>query len=276
MLHIFTLNWQGKDKISKLKTSIIPALSDIDYTWHIKDNNSTDGSVEEIKNWNDININLIEYPNNQQSYSQGMNLLFKEASPKSDDIVLTLNNDVVFNNTNSIKNMLKILLEDDNIGVLGAKLNYTNTDKLQHCGVLFHNNGLPFHYRGGLSESHRDRRDRYYPAVTGAVSMLKADVFANCYKNKSGNVGFNENYFWAFEDIDMCMRAQYHLKKQNLYCGNTNIFHEESGSLKKNPVNKMFVNNNIKQFMENWHKEIDILLTKKYEDENYALYKGKL
>jgi len=275
-VHVLTLNWQGKDKISKLKESFRPAIKDIDYVWHIKDNGSTDGSVEEIKNWNDVKYNLIEYPNNRQSYSQGMNLLFKEACPKDDDIILTLNNDVIFNDTVSLKNMIKLLKEDNDIGIVGAKLNYTDTDKIQHCGVLFHKtNGLPYHYRVGATETARDTINRYYPVVTGAVSILRADTFANCFTNKSGFKGFREDYFFAFEDVDMCMRINNHLNKKVLYCGKTNIFHEESASLKKNPVHKMFMNKNSKLFLESWHKYINVLLCEKYDDPNYNVYEVK-
>jgi GT2 family glycosyltransferase len=272
-IHIMTLTWQGKDKISKLKNSLLPSLKDIYYIWHIKENGSTDGSVEEIKNWNDIKVNLIEFSHNRQNYSQGMNLIFKEASPKRDDVILTLNNDVIINDIYSLKNMLKIVTEDNEAGVVGAKLNYTNTKKIQHCGVLFSKyNGMPYHYRAGLEEEERDTVNRYYPIVTGAVSMLKADVFENCYTNKSGMKGFREEFHFAFEDVDMCMRVAYNLKKKNIYCGETDIFHEESASLKKNPVNKMFFHANCKLFIEPWHKNIDITLNDKYNDPSYAIY----
>lgn len=273
---IITLNWNGKDKISKLKQSLLPALSNLEYEWFIKDNGSIDGSVEEIRNWNDIKVNLIPYPNNNQNYSQGMNFLFKEASPKDNNIIITLNNDIIINDPKSIKNMLRILQEDKEVGLVGAKLNYTNTNKIQHCGVLFHkSNGLPYHYRAGVEEKERDRMNRCFPAVTGAVSALRADTFANCFDNKSGLKGFNEKYFFAFEDIDFNLRINHHLKKKIVNCGETNIFHEESASLKKNPVHKLFFNQNCKLFIEAWHKEINVLLEDKYNNPKYAVYRGK-
>lgn len=275
-VHIFTLTWQGKDKIQKLKTSLLPAVENLDWIWHIKENGSTDGSVEEIKNWNHPNVNLIAYPDNKNNYSQGMNFLFKEANAQDNDLVLTLNNDVIIKDTQSLHNMVNLIAHDPGIGVVGAKLNYTNTNKIQHCGVLFHKyNKLPFHFRGGVEEAPRDKTNRYYPAVTGAVSLVRADVFANCYTNKSGNKGFNEDYHFAFEDVDFCLRIERHLKKKNVYCGETEIFHEESASLKKNPINKMFMFQNSKIFLEQWSKSIDISLTSRYENPDYAIYRKK-
>ena len=44
-LHILTLTWNACDKLTKLKESLLPALSNIDYTWLIKDNASIDNTV---------------------------------------------------------------------------------------------------------------------------------------------------------------------------------------------------------------------------------------
>lgn len=273
MLHILTLSWQGKSKLEALNKSLLPALDGIDYKWHIKENGSTDNSVEEIKKWDNKNINLIAYPHNRQNYAQGMNLLFKEAAPADNDIILTLNNDVIIKNINSIKNMINILTLDKNIGMVGAKLNYTDTDKIQHCGVLFNKtNGLPYHFRAGVKEAERDKVDRYYPVVTGAVAMLPAYVFANCCNNISGHKGFNEDFFFAFEDVDMCMRIGHYLNKKIVYCGSTDIFHEESATLKNNPVHKMFLQKNCKLFLETWYKHIDISLNDKYTKPDYNIY----
>lgn len=276
MLHIITLTWQGKEKLKKLYPSLMEALNGIEYQFHIKENGSTDGSVEEIESWNNPNINLIKYKHNKDSYSFGMNFLFKEANPKNDDIILTLNNDIVIKDPKSLKNMINILNNDKDVGIVGAKLNYMDTDKIQHCGVLFHKmNGLPYHYRAGVQEEERDKANRYYPAITGAVSILKADTFANCYtKNKSGQNGFCEGYFFAFEDIDMNLHIAHHLKKKIVYCGDTMIFHEESASLKKNPINKLFFNSNCNLFLQKWHSVIDKNLTDKYNNPKFNLYNG--
>ena len=37
-----------------------------------------------------------------------------------------------------------------------------------------------------------------------------------------------------------------------VYCGNTVILHEESASLKKNPVQKLFMHNNVTHFKKKW------------------------
>lgn len=275
MLYLLTLNWQGKNKLIRLKNSLLPALENVDFKWLIKDNASTDGSIEEIKSWNNQNIIPISYPHNRDSYAQGMNFLFKEAASKSNDLILTLNNDIQFNDRTSLKNMINIIEKDPSVGQVGAKLNYFDTDKIQHAGVLcsMSSRGLPYHFRLNQKEEDRDRQNRIFPAVTGAVALMKSDVFENCFTNKSGNKGFCEDYIWAFEDIDMSFRIKYLLGKKIVNCGQTNIYHEESGSLKVNPVNKLFMNHNIKTFITHWHKHIDVKEAEKYQDPKYNLYK---
>lgn len=277
MLYIISLNWNGLEKIKKLKDTLLPALKDIEYQWYIKDNGSQDKSIDELNSWQHPNINIIDYKHNRDNYAQGMNFLFKEASPKrNDDLILTLNNDIIFNDTVSLKNMINIIKKDKEVGGVGAKLNYTNNNTIQHNGVLFHHyNLMPYHYRSGAKEEAKDRQNRIFPAVTGALFLTTADIYRNCYTdNKSKNVGMNENFFWAFEDIDMNMRIVHHLKKKIVCCGQTNILHEESGTLKKNPINKMFMSQNCKLFLQYWRKDIEIGLEEKYQkSDKFNIYK---
>jgi GT2 family glycosyltransferase len=272
VIHILTLNWNAKDTILALKNSLELAFANMNYTWHIKDNGSTDGSVEMMKNWK---VNLIDYKSNKDNYSQGMNFLFKEASPKDDDVVITLNNDVVFTDQKSIKNILKIV-EDKYVGLVGCKLNFLNTKLIQHAGVLFHPRlKTPYHINSGDQEKVYNRQNRIFPAVTGALSALKASTFRQLYKNTSGMVGFNENLNWMFDDIDMCLRIGNHLNKKIVMCGECNIFHEESKSLKKNPVNKLFGSQSTRLFLNEWFKVIEAYDCKKFLDPKHNLYLGK-
>lgn len=277
MLYIMTLHWNKRQVLNDLKSSLFNNLDSIDFRWLIRDNNSTDDSINIINSWEDSRVNLIRFSHNKDSFSRGMNFLFKEANPKDDDMILLLNNDIIFNNNTSIRNMIKILQNDSEVGLVGAKLNYLdNPSKLQHCGVLFNSyNGLPFHYRSGVNEAERDRVNRYYPAITGAVALCSGKIYRNCFNNSSGYVGLNEKYFFGFEDIDFCLRIIHHLKKRIVYCGETNILHEESASLKKNPVHKMFFTQNCKIFMEAWYNYINVNLSDKYENPTYAKYIGK-
>lgn len=274
-LKILTLTWNNQDKITKLYNSLLPALENINYEFYIKDNASKDNTVNIIKSWNNKNITLVECKNNLQNYSEGNNFLFNQAylnkEIDEDDYLLLINDDIIFQDNSSLQNMISILDSDPEVGVVGCKLNYeSNPDTIQHAGVLFHpgNIGTPFHFRARMKEEARDRKNRYYPIVTGAVLLTRASLFKEVG-------GLNEKLHWCWDDSYYCLavkEAGYDI----VYCGETNILHSESFSLKKNPVNKLHFNYNLKVFMSKWQNKVDKSLVEKYtKDINYMLYKRK-
>lgn len=189
-----------------------------------------------------------------------MNYIHEQAKPSDTDQILFLNNDVVINSTDSIKNMLNLLASNPEIGVVGARLLYTNTDKIQHCGVVIHHYKTPTHLKVGQKTSAFDRENREYQSVTGAVMLVNVKDF-NAVK------GFNNQYKWAFEDIDLNLKIKYNLGKKVVYCGNTDIFHDESSSLKTNPINKLFMSHNTNVFKQAWANIVSVDIdkyTKKY------------
>lgn len=253
MIYLFTLTWNACDKLTKLKESLIPNLEGLDYTWLIKDNGSKDNTIEVASTWGD-KVKVVSYKNNLQNFSAGMNLLFAEASPADDDLVILLNNDVVFNDKKSIKNMVDLINKDNTIGAVGARLLYTGTNRLQHAGVVFDTvTKTPTHFRVNEVSDSNAEKNRLFQVVTGAVLVTKAKYFKNVYSaNKSGILGMDENYHWAFDDVDLCLSIHYNMEKKIVYCGNTNIFHEESATLKKIPANKLFMPHNINVLHTKW------------------------
>ena len=255
MLYLLTLTWNGLDKLSKLHESLIPALEGLDYTWLIKDNASKDKTVEEASTWGD-KIKVIPYKNNLQNFSAGMNYLFAEATPTDQDLVMILNNDVIINDTRSIRNMVEVIQKDDTVGAVGCRLLYTGTDRLQHAGVVFDKTyQMPMHYRTNQRTDVHAEKDRMFQVVTGAVLVTKGEYFKNAWtQNKSGIKGMDENYHWAFDDVDLCLSIKYNMNKKIVYCGRTNIFHEESATLKKNPTNLLFQPHNVNYLKNKWGK----------------------
>ena len=65
------------------------------------------------------------------------------------------------------------------------------------------------------------------------------------------------------------------MNKKVIYCGNTNIFHEESTSLKKNPANKLFMNHNANYLRNKWRGKCVIDRDTYTKDPSYKIYKGK-
>lgn len=275
MLHILTLTWNAADKITKLYESLMPALEGIDFHWWIKDNASKDDTVARANTWGD-KVTCFAYKNNRQNFSEGCNYLFNEAKPNDGDLVMLLNNDIIFNDKDSIRKMMSIIEKDNNVGMVGARLLYTGTNQLQHCGVVFNPTyKTPMHFRAGQESDVDAERDREFQVVTGAVCITKAKYYRQANpKTKSGIAGMDESYHWAFDDVDLCLSIKYNLGKKIVYCGGTNIFHEESASLKKNQVNKLFLPHNLQYLFGKWQGQYSIDQEAYTKDSRLNLYRG--
>ncbi len=269
MIHVMTLSWNGLDKLKKLKDGLFANLKDHEFQWTIKDNGSMDGTVKEISTWG--NVNVIPWKNNLQNFSEGMNTIFHEVKPKSDDFVLLLNNDVMFPEETSLNSMMSCW--KPNVGAVGARLLYSGTNQLQHAGVVIHSQTrTPTHFRCKEVADKDSEKNRYFQIVTGAVYLTKAELYENAFININGTKGMDESFRWAFDDVDLSLNILYHLKKKIVYCGKTTIYHEESASLKKNPVNRLHMNHNLKLFHSKWKNTIEVDEAK-YSNPSYNLVK---
>jgi len=265
MLKILTLSWNGEDKLKSLYPNLLKNLNNINFNWLIKDNGSSDNSIKYIKSLNNDNINIIDYKHNRDNFSSGCNFLYKEASPKSNDLILLLNNDVTFNDTTSLQNMINIIKNDINVGIVGAQLTYTGTNKIQHAGVVFNNNKMPMHFRANEIVDAQSSKCREFQAVTAACLLTRANIY--------DDIKMDTNLNWSFDDIFFNLKVKNELNKKIIYAGNTNISHEESASLKKNPVNKLFMNQNTRYLLEKWGNKIIADRDLYLKDPNYYLYR---
>lgn len=275
-LHVLTLSWNGLDKLKRLKPTLDANLNylydktGIESQWYIRDNGSKDGTFTEIETWmhNGFYIESYNIGHNKHNFSQGMNYLFERTNAinvhiKNDDLILLLNNDVVFNDNTSLTNMVKLMTND--VGVVGAKLLYTGTNKLQHAGIIYSNKygGNPWNYRSGEIDDVNASKNRYFQGVTGAVLLTKKSIYSEVN-------GLSEDLNWAFDDCDFCMKVL-QLNKKIAYCGDTNISHDESFSLKRNPVNTLYLNQNLKIFRNRWFGKYQIDHDLYLKDNNYNL-----
>ncbi len=250
-LHVMTLSWNGEDKLKALASGLMMNLANIpmESVWHIRDNGSTDGSKEFVQSLSSIypiETKLYSISHNRDSFAKGMNYLFEQANPGDDDLILLLNNDVIFNDDLSLKKMIE-LQKSTSAEVVGARLLFTGTNSLQHAGVIFGKSygGMPYHFRPADQSDESSKKNRYFQAVTAAVALVSAKAWREVG-------GMDQKYQWAFEDVDLFLSIGTRKPKNIVYCGGTNIFHAESASLKKNPVNKLFIGQNVAHFKKKW------------------------
>lgn len=269
MIVVLTLTWNGLDKLRRLKDGLYRNLEKTgqNYIWYIRSNGCSDGTCEEIATW--PNVKVLSVNHNRDNFAQGMNSLawmaygFDVKHPNTelqeddepitlrhrprlqeDDVFLLLNNDVEFGDDDSLSKMLNLMTPK--VGVVGARLLYPGTNKLAHAGVIFSPmyNYNPYHYCYQEQNKPSAEVNRYFQAVTAAVCMIRVGDFIKVK-------GFDELFNWAFDDIDLNLRIG-QTGKKIAYCGQTKIFHVESASLKKNPINKLWMAHNVNLFKSKW------------------------
>lgn len=254
-LHIMTLNWNGENNLPSLVTSLekaVVALEDVgvESRWLVRDNGSKDNSIGVISQFVKDHI-IFGIDHNRDSFATGVNYLFKESNAQDDDLLLLLNNDIVIKESNSISKMVD-LQRKTKADVVGCRLLFNDSNKLQHCGVIFGKryNNLPYHYRAGEESDEASKKDRWFQAVTAACCLVTASAF-----RRIG--GLDSRFLWAFDDVDMCLQIGATGGKI-AYCGGTEIYHAESLSLRRNPVNKMFMKQNVELFRKKWTGKYEI------------------
>jgi GT2 family glycosyltransferase len=249
--HILTLNWNGAKYLKPLYDSFSGGLDPYSNTWYVRDNGSKDNSLQVLRDLDGrVPIQTFDVGHNRDSFAACTNWLFEKAAPKDEDFLLLLNNDVKFSSALPMVRMKRLMQETD-AGVVGMRLLYMGTNKLQHAGVIFSEqyNQMPYHYRPGEESDKNAEKNRYFQAVTAAVCLIKASSW-----RRVG--GMDERFRWAFEDVDLCLRIGQ--EEKIVYCGEAFAYHEESASLKKNPVNKMFMGKNAQYFKKKWLGKYEI------------------
>lgn len=256
-IEALTLTWNGLDKLEKLRPTLLNNIKNFDFTWKIRDNGSKDETCNVISKWDEVNLLSIDH--NRDNFAKGVNSLVN-FNDKDNSILLLLNNDVQFIDSDSIKRMIDLL---DNAKIVGCKLLFNNTDQLQHAGVIFGKKygNMPYHFRHFEKDDDNSSKNRYFQAVTAACMLIRKQDFI-----KVG--GMDENFNWAFDDIDLCLKL---LGNKIAYCGKTKIFHEESSSLKKNPVNKLWLDKNVTYFKQKWFGKYKLDHENYLNNKNYNL-----
>jgi GT2 family glycosyltransferase len=224
---IITPTYNGLNVLKTCVQSIQTHLSSIDWEWIIGENSSSDGSLEWLQSLKDSRIKIIERTN-EGNFSSMNNYLAGQASGK---YLLFLNNDTEATD-DFLTPMLNLIENDDSVGIVGANLFYPNGE-LQHGGVLIDKNLSPVNISDPLyrniktlnKQTHLKTRE--YQSVTGACLLIRAKDFEDVW-------GFDANYNWAYEDVDLCLKIKYHKMKKIVGCSHSNLRHYESYS-KANP-----------------------------------------
>ena len=153
----------------------------------------------------DMKINSHELPNkviyfsNEKNlgYSGSVNVGIGKARGK---YITTINSDILLD-PNWLKETRNIFNSKENIGLLGAKLLYPNTGRIQHMGVK---------YGKEIQFSINKMRKFDDPAVNVEIEVESmSDALATMPKQLVLDVnGYDEAFFNSHEDLDLCMKIK--------------------------------------------------------------------
>lgn len=150
-----------------------------------------------------------------------------------------LNNDTIVT-PNWLNAMIKIWQSANDIGIVGSKLLFPDTGRIQHAGVCFKNQE-PGHLYYNLDPKVANiHQVRECPAITGACMLIDKDLFWVVD-------GFDENYINGYEDVDLCLKVR-EKGYRVMYTPGSLVYHYGS----KAPGRQKYDWRNLKLLKEKW------------------------
>ncbi len=238
-IDICITTYRSADKLKNCLNTIVERTKYVDYTCRVWCNDPDDKIKQVIHDamyiddilFND-RIEPVFNDDNNGSFASNNNAIAKEGEG---EYILFLNDDIEPISENWLLSMKTILDTDPKVGAVGAMLLYPDKT-IQHCGVFFsrHTNNLPFHmfYKKAIDNniSQFISVPRYYQAVTAACMLVRRADF-------EAVGGFDERFYYGFEDVALCLSLKSKLKKWSVYCPNAQLIHHEgiSGTFKQHP-----------------------------------------
>ncbi len=234
-ISLITLNLNGSLVLEKLLTSIYEHVKYPNYEVVIVDHGSNDNSIELVNSWKEkLNIVLHERGDNF-SFSNSNNFAAKQTDA---EYLMLINNDIWFD-TDIVTKSLNSLENKKGIKLLGIRLDDReeqagiSKQSTQHIGIYFDFSNKqqvvrPFEARSFDQYSNPELNVNgkvEVPAVTGALMLTHKSIYQELG-------GFEEDYFYGYEDVDLCLK--YQEKGYKVVC-DTNIiaYHSHGFSRKK-------------------------------------------
>jgi GT2 family glycosyltransferase len=185
------------------------------------DNETTDERALQVLR--DYPVTRIDFPN-PFNFSRANNL---GAQTAQGEFLVFLNNDTEIVGDDWLQQLL-YYAEQPDVGAVGALLLYENRT-VQHAGVALGMRGTADHtmrgfpgdvdgYAGSLACA------REVSAVTAACLMIRKSLFGELG-------GFNEHFFTAYQDVDLCLRLR-DRDQRIIYTPRAVVVHHESASRK--------------------------------------------
>lgn len=255
LVSIIILTRNGLNHLKRLFEDFDKKTNYSNYEIIVVDNASDDDSLNFLNSL-DLPITIIENTENV-SFSKGNNDAAKIANG---EYLLLLNNDIE-PTYGWLNEMVGCILNNENVGSVGAKLIFPYYDdmksqeksySIQHAGVKFREEMTPYVY-GPYHENmfstliFSDDVNHQKEVISNTAACLL--VPKNVYMELGG---FDENYFYGYEDIDFAFKL-YQNNYKSIFNPFALLFHHESATRVEDEDEKNRLNyENIMYFYNKW------------------------
>ena len=185
-ISIIIVNYNGKELLQKCLESLFKTDYE-NFEVILVDNNSTDGSIEFVtKNYPKIIVIKLD---SNKGFAEPNNVGAKIAKGEH---LLFLNNDTV-TTSNFISEMVKVLQKDEQVAICQSLLLRPNGD-VDSSGDFIDKIGIVYNSKTKIDQI------KEVSSARGACMMIRKKIF-----DKLG--GFDEKFFFSFEDVDLGWRS---------------------------------------------------------------------
>jgi GT2 family glycosyltransferase len=200
-----------KDLLRSLESQSLSIVSELLISWN------GDQSLNVTSNT--ISIRVVNQPYNFSANNNSISALAET------ELICFINDDVELD-IDCLMHSVPILLQRDDVGVVGINLRYPS-GMSQHGGILMDDQSLPYHrFKGKLRyDDPRLLKTEEVQAVTGAFMLLRLRDFKE--------ILFDERCIVAAQDVILCLEVKRKLNKKTLYVGRASALHRENDTRKK-------------------------------------------
>jgi len=231
---IIILNWNGWQDTLECFDSLVK-ITYPNYDVVVIDNDSTNESVEKIKNWINNKKTAVNYKllinDRNAGFAGGNNPGIEYAIKNKSDYALLLNNDTIVD-PGFLEKLVKVGESSRKFGIIGPKI-YYETDKNR---IWF--GGGDFSWLSGgrhmdydkIDDKPQDEAIKEIKFMTGCCLLIKREVI-----EKIGLM--DEDFFLYYEDTEWSLRAR-KFGYKIIYAPAAHIWHKISRSVKPktNPI----------------------------------------
>lgn len=186
----------------------------------IVDNGSKDNTVELLSK--EKNVKIIKN-NTNLGFSKANNIGLRYAS---NELILFMNSDIELIN-NSVNDLIKYFQDKNNIGIIGPK--FLNPDLTPQASVFPRQTAI-----NAFKEFYLNKKNSYLKYIPNTEKPTKVwAISGGCILTRKSFFesigGWNEKYFFYFEDMDLCRKIN-KIGKDVIFFPKCQIIHRHGAS----------------------------------------------